>query len=59
MKNSEISKERLLYLKNKKLGKISVNLTRILLLVLMTFLWEILARLNVIDSFLMSIPLNL
>ena len=56
MKNSDISKERLLYLKNKKLGNISVNLTRILILTAITFLWEILARLNVIDSFLMSMP---
>ena len=56
MKNSEISKERLLYLKNKKLSNISVNLTRILILTAITFLWEILARLNVIDSFLMSMP---
>ena len=56
MKNKEISKERLLYLKNKKLNKIAVNLTRILILTCITFLWEILARLNVIDSFLMSMP---
>ena len=56
MKSSDISKERLLYLKNKKLGNISVNLTRILILIAITFLWEILARLNVIDSFLMSMP---
>ena len=56
MKSSDISKERLLYLKNKKLSNISVNLTRILILTAITFLWEILARLNVIDSFLMSMP---
>ncbi len=56
MKNKEISKERLLYLKKDKFSKVAVNLTRILILTCITFLWEILARLNVIDSFLMSMP---
>ncbi len=56
MKNKELSKERLLYLKNKKLSKLAINLTRVLILTSLIVLWEVLARLNVIDSFLMSMP---
>ena len=56
MKNNEISKDRLLYLKNKKLSKIAVNLTRVLILFTLTIVWEILARFNIIDPFLMSMP---
>lgn len=56
MKTNEISKERLLYLKKEKLSKFAVNLTRVSILIFITILWEVLARLNVIDSFLMSMP---
>ena len=56
MKNNEISKDRLLYLKNKKSRKIAVILTQVSILLTLTVLWEVLARLNVIDSFLMSMP---
>ncbi len=56
MKNNDLSSERLLYLKKKKTNKFLINLTRIFILVSFIFLWEFLARLNVIDSFLMSMP---
>ncbi len=44
------------FLKKEKQRKISVHLTRILLLVFFFSLWEILARLNAIDAFLTSSP---
>lgn len=56
MKETDISKERLLYLKKRRIGLLSIRLTRILLLVTFISLWEISARLNLIDSFLFSMP---
>ena len=56
MKNNDLSSERLLYLKKRKTNEFLINLTRIAILVSFIFLWEFLARLNVIDSFLMSMP---
>ena len=56
MKNNNLSKERLLYLKSKNFNKFAINLVRVLLLCSFLLLWEILARLNIIDSFLMSMP---
>ena len=54
--NNLLSNERKRYLKKVKLDKILVNVTRILILLVFLGLWEVLARLNVIDSFLMSMP---
>lgn len=56
MKNNELSKERLLYLKTQKTNKLTVTMMRVGILVLFVSLWEILARIGVIDSFLMSMP---
>lgn len=54
--NNLLSSERKRYLKKVKKDKILVNLTRISILFAFLGLWELLARLNVIDSFLMSMP---
>lgn len=56
MKNSSLSNERKLYLKKLKREKFLVVLTQILLLVGFIAVWEILARLNIIDSFITSQP---
>ena len=55
MKN-EISKERQKYLKNKKITKIEILITQILILVFFLGLWEFLADKNIIDSFITSSP---
>lgn len=56
MKDNKLSIDRIKYLKNKKLNLVLINVTRVLILVLFLGLWELLARLNVIDPFLMSMP---
>ena len=56
MKENNVSNERLLYLKKRRIGLLSIHFTRITLLVLFLFLWEFSARLNLIDSFLFSMP---
>ncbi|MBO5712803.1 MAG: ABC transporter permease [Clostridia bacterium] len=56
MKEINLSKERLLYLKKRRIGLFLVHFTRILTLVLFIGLWEFLARVEYIDSFLFSMP---
>ena len=56
MARNELSKERLLYVKKQKTNKTLVTLLRVGILVFLIALWEILARIGVIDSFLMSMP---
>lgn len=56
MNNENISKERSLYLKKCKTNKTLILITQIALLVFIIALWEVLARLQVIDPFLMSMP---
>lgn len=56
MKNSNLSNERKLYLKRLKKEKISILVTQVLILVGFIALWEILANLNIIDSFITSQP---
>lgn len=51
-----ISDERKKYLQKKKKQKMLVSITQISLLILFIFLWELLANLNIIDSFLTSQP---
>ncbi len=53
---NNFSPERLLYLKNKKKNLITMHLTRVLILFTFITLWEVLARIEIIDSFLMSMP---
>ena len=56
MKNNQISKERKEYLKQIKLNKFLVILTQIVILVGFLAIWEILANLKLIDSFITSQP---
>ncbi len=51
-----VSKERKEYLKKKKFRRISILVCQIAALVLLGVLWEVLANLGVIDSFIMSQP---
>ena len=55
-KDENLSYERLLYLKNKKTKNTVISLSRIGILVVFIILWEVLGRLNIIDSFIMSMP---
>ena len=54
--NNGVSKERLLYVKKQKNTKITIITLRLGILILFLGLWEILAKFNVIDTFLMSCP---
>lgn len=54
-KNRELS-NRELYLKTQKREKLAVNIWRITVLISLFAIWELLARLGVIDSFIMSQP---
>ena len=56
MKNKELSKERIQYLRKIKRKKIAILLTQILLLVGLLVTWEVLAQKNIIDSFITSQP---
>ncbi len=56
MKNQTTSNSRQIYLKDKKRKKITVILFQIGILITFLTVWELLARFNVIDSFLMSMP---
>ena len=55
-KINSLSQERIKYLKIKKREKIQINAIRIGILVLFIFLWEFLAEIGIIDSFIMSRP---
>jgi len=54
--NKNISKEYRKYLKNKRIAKILILSAQIGILIFLIALWEILAQLNVIDTFIMSSP---
>lgn len=51
-----ISEERKIYLKRIKKDKLFITISRIMILVIILFLWEILSRLKVIDTFMFSSP---
>ena len=51
-----LSKERKSYLKKQKRNKILITVAQFLILIILIGLWELFARLNIIDSFLMSSP---
>ena len=55
-KTTEFSREHLLFLRKKKLNVLFINAMRFIILAVFIFLWEILARYEIIDSFLMSSP---
>lgn len=56
MKDSIISKERKIYLRNLKKQKLKILLTQFLIFVGFLALWELLASKNIIDSFITSKP---
>ena len=56
MKNNKLSNERIKYLNKIKRDKIMVVLGQIILLIGFLSVWEILARKNLIDSFITSQP---
>lgn len=56
MSNNSISKERKQYLKKQKTNKIAVFFTQIGVLVGLLALWEYLANIGVMDSFITSSP---
>ena len=51
-----LSEERKKYINSKKREKRIIHITQISVLVIFLVLWEVLARLNIIDSFIMSSP---
>lgn len=53
---NNISKNHLIYLKKQKIKAITINFFRVFLLVAFVFIWEILAKYNIIDSFITSSP---
>lgn len=55
-KAANLSSERIEYLRARRKRKILINLTQVLILLVFFALWEILARLKVIDSFITSQP---
>ncbi len=54
--NKEISKDRKKYLKKVKIKKISILVTQISIILIFIAVWEILARMGKIDSFITSQP---
>lgn len=56
IREAPLSKERLTYLKAKRRRKVSVIATQLLILVIFFVQWEVLARLNLVDSFITSQP---
>ncbi len=56
MKDDKISEERRVYLKGIKRKKYAILITQILILVSLIITWELLARYNIIDSFITSQP---
>lgn len=56
MKNEKISEERKQYLRKIKRKKFAILITQILLLAGLLIAWEMLARYEIIDSFITSMP---
>lgn len=56
MKNNNVSEERLKYLAKLKKEKIAILSTQIILLIAFLVIWEILANMEIIDSFITSQP---
>ena len=54
--NTKFSNEYKKYLKNKKINKALITTTQISILILIIAIWEIFARLEIIDTFIMSSP---
>ena len=56
MKKPNFSKEQSLYIKKYKRKQLFVSLTQIAILIVFLLLWELLAHLKIIDSFIFSSP---
>ena len=56
MKDEKMSDERRLYLKRLKRKKYAILITQIFILIGIIITWELLARYNIIDSFITSQP---
>ena len=56
MDKKVLSEERKRYLKKLRLNKLYIRITQILILVMFIVLWEVLANVGVIDSFITSKP---
>ncbi len=54
MDKKVLSEERKRYLKKLRLNKLYIRITQILILVMFIVLWEVLANVGVIDSFITS-----
>ena len=54
--NLQISEERFSYLKQKKRRKFLIAFTQIFLLLFFIFIWEWLANIGILDSFITSQP---
>ena len=54
--DKNVSREHLLYLRSQTKNTVFVNVMRFAILILFLVLWEVLARYEIIDSFLMSSP---
>ena len=50
------SEEHLLFLKKEKRNKLLVHLTQLLIIIVLFCVWELLAKLNIINTFLYSSP---
>lgn len=53
------SKEHMKYIKNIKYNKYKIKITQIILIIFIIILWQILANLNIINSFITSSPINI
>ena len=53
-----VSSERKLYLKKIKKDKIIINFFRVFIFIFFIFIWELLSRFNLIDTFMFSSPSN-
>ena len=56
MDKKSISKDRMVYLRKQKLNKIAIFTVQIIIVVGFILVWEILANVGIIDSFIASQP---
>ena len=54
-----VSSERKLYLRKIKKDKMIINFFRVFIFIFFIFIWELLSRLNLIDTFMFSSPSNI
>ena len=51
-----MSKEQLLFIKKYKMNKLKIKVFQVLIGILFCLIWEILGRLNIINTFITSYP---